>query len=63
MEPVVKSPLLSKTLWINFVLAAAALFYPPAQDWIAANPSLVAMVFSAINIGIRFITKDKLGFE
>ena len=55
-----KNPMLSKTLWTNFLLAAFALFFTPAQEWMAENPTAVAVVWSGINMALRFFTKDKL---
>lgn len=56
----IKSPLLSKTLWVNALLAVAALVFPPAHDFIANNPEVVAVGFSLVNIVLRLVTKSKL---
>jgi len=53
-----KNPLLSKTLWMNFLAGGLALFYPPAADWIAANPAMIVGIFAGINILLRLITKE-----
>lgn len=58
-----KNPLKSKTLWLNFVAAVLALFYPPAQVWIAAHPDVVIAVVSGVNMFLRLVTKDKIGLE
>jgi len=50
---------LSRTLWINLIMAVAA-FIPGVGVWIAAHPDLFAGAFSVINIVLRLITKDKL---
>lgn len=50
----------SRTVWTNVVLAVLALVSPAAQDFIAHNPDYVAMGWSAINVVLRFVTKDKI---
>ena len=55
-----KKPWQSKTIIVNFVLAAGALFYPPVSAWIAAHPTEVATGFSIINIILRAVTKDAI---
>lgn len=55
-----KSPLLSKTLWVNAVVALCALLYPPAADWIQANGASVALIMSGVNMLLRLVTKEKL---
>jgi len=55
-----KVPWLSKTLWVNAVIAVLALFLPSASEWVAGNPAAAMGVMSAINMGLRLITKDKL---
>jgi len=54
-----KSPLLSKTLWTNALLALFA-FFPVVNTWVAANPTVMMIAFSVVNIALRLITKDKL---
>jgi hypothetical protein len=58
-----KSPLLSKTLWINFIVGGLSLFWPPAAEYIASNPSAVLAGFSVINFVLRLITKEPVGIE
>lgn len=58
-----KNPLKSKTLWLNFIAAALALFYPPAQEWIATHPDAVVAIVSGVNMLLRLITKEKIGLE
>jgi hypothetical protein len=66
MDNGVKKPWLSKTIILNFILGAiaAAIPFVPAlhvvSDWISANVALVGVVWSALNIALRFITKDKI---
>lgn len=57
-----KKPWLSKTLWTNVVIAVAA-FFPIVRDWISANPAVMAIGFSVINLVLRAITKDEIGLE
>ena len=58
MEPS-KSPLTSKTLWINLAMAACA-FFPVANDFIAANPTVVILAVAGVNFALRLITKGKI---
>lgn len=55
-----KKPYLSKTLWVNLLLAVTALALPSAQAWMSKNPETVAMVFSGLNMVLRLVTKEKL---
>jgi hypothetical protein len=54
-----KSLFLSKTVWMNLVMALAA-FFPPVQEWIMGNPETYALAWSVINMGLRLITKQEL---
>lgn len=47
---------LSKTLWMNLVLAIAA-FFPVVQVYIAAHPEAVALFFVGVNVVLRLVTK------
>ena len=58
-----KSPLKSKTLWINFALAVTALAYPPASEYISSHPEVVMSAIAVINIVLRLISKDKISLE
>lgn len=61
MEPTVKSPFLSKTLWGNLLMALAAFFagkYPEVKKYM--TPENVAYLFMVVNFVLRFVTKDKL---
>lgn len=55
-----KKPWLSKTLWVNLLMAVFAMFWQPAADFIAQNPETVAVIFTGINMVLRLITKDKI---
>jgi len=56
----VKKPILSKTLWVNLLVAALALFFPLGRDFIASNPSLVVSGMGVVNILLRLVTKSKI---
>ena len=58
-----KKPWQSKTILLNFVAAATALFFPPAAEWISAHPVEVSSLFAIMNIVLRVITKDKIVIE
>ncbi|MEM1083240.1 MAG: hypothetical protein AAGI48_03895 [Verrucomicrobiota bacterium] len=49
----------SKTAWVNAVMLVAS-FLPPVQTWLAENPVGLMAVFTAVNVLVRFVTKDKV---
>jgi hypothetical protein len=49
----------SRTVWVQLLAIASALF-PPVADWIAGNPESFVGVFAALNVLIRFITSGKV---
>lgn len=53
---------LSKTLWVNLIMAVGA-FIPGVGEWIQAHPDLFAGVFAVINVILRLLTKDKLSIS
>lgn len=53
---------LSKTLWTNTIMAVLALAYPPAKEYLTANPAIFVTVFSVVNIVLRLVTKQGLSF-
>lgn len=55
-----KKSYLSKTLWVNFVVAGCALFAPGAAEYIQAHPEATLVAFSVVNIALRLISKEKL---
>ena len=55
-----KPVIYSKTLWANLLGAALALFYPPANEWMVAHPDLVVGMWTAVNVVLRFVTKEKV---
>lgn len=54
-----KSPLRSKTIWLN-LLALISLFVPPARDWLEANPVQAVVALGALNTLVRFATRDRV---
>lgn len=57
--PSEKSVFLSKTLWLNVIMALVA-FYPPASEWMQGHMEIVLAVFGGLNMVLRLISKDKL---
>lgn len=55
-----KRAYLSKTLWLNAISALCALFIPSVNDWVNAHPDMVVGIFTALNIVLRFVSKDKI---
>lgn len=54
-----KKPYLSKTLWLNLIIAISA-FFPVVQHFITTHSEQVMIGFSLLNMGLRTVTKDKL---
>lgn len=48
-----------KTLIVNAIVAASALF-PPVAEFVQANPQLVLAVLGGVNLVLRFVTKGKV---
>lgn len=57
--PTVKPFYFSKTFWTN-VAAAASLAIPQVQEWLESNPVELAAALAAVNVLLRFVTRDKL---
>jgi hypothetical protein len=55
----VKPIYLSKTFWLNVVLALSPLL-PGAPEFISAHPEVVAMVFAGLNVALRLISSGKV---
>lgn len=59
-----KPAYLSKTLWINVIMAILALFLPKFVVWTQENAGtytqIVALVFTCVNFLLRLITKGKI---
>lgn len=60
MEP--KHPVRSKTVWFNLIVALAA-FVPAVSEWVKAHPEMVMQGLVAVNVLLRFLTKDKLSLD
>lgn len=58
-----KKPWLSKTLWVNALMAALALIPGPAHEWAVAHQDLMMMVVTGVNMLLRLVTKDKIGLS
>jgi hypothetical protein len=58
-----KSPLFSKTLWVNAISALLAIFYPPATQYISTHPEMVAGFFTVLNIVLRLVTKTGISIS
>lgn len=54
-----KSIFKSKTLLVNFLVAAAAL-YPPAAEWASQHATLVLSIIGSVNMVLRLVTKSRL---
>lgn len=53
-------PYLSKTLWINLVIAAGALFFPPAVQVVQSHPTEIMVGWSMLNMVLRLVTKGSI---
>lgn len=47
----------SKTFWANAVMGVAA-FMPSVQSKL--TPEVMGMIFTGVNVVLRFVTKDKI---
>jgi len=56
-QPVAKPIWQSKTAWLNVVMAGLA-FFPQVQAIVANHSEVYPMVFAAINLVLRFVTKS-----
>lgn len=54
-----KNILLSKTFWLNLLLALSPLL-PGVGEWLASHMELVASIWGGLNIVLRLISKDKV---
>lgn len=59
MNPTPKNVLKSKTFWLNLI-SLAAVCYPPASAWVAANPVAAAGALAAANTLVRFATNGRV---
>ena len=57
-----KKPWQSKTVWLNLIAALAA-FSPVGSEWVQSHEQVFLIGFSALNIILRLVTKDKISIE
>jgi hypothetical protein len=57
-----KKPWASKTLWLNLLVACAAMIPNPAVAEIFSEANLV-MMLSVLNMVLRLVSKDKIGLN
>jgi hypothetical protein len=55
-----KKPWLSKTLWVNFLIAGLVLAIPGMEEFIKSNDTVVIVATTLVNIALRLITKEEL---
>lgn len=60
MEENKKKPWLSKTLWVNALVAVAS-FFPSVKEIVSPDNTLMLLAF--INVVLRLVTKDKISLE
>ena len=54
-----KSVFLSKTFYFGLITAIAPLF-PSVGSWMASNVEMVGMLWGALAVILRMVTKDKV---
>lgn len=59
-----KSPLMSKTIWVNFLVALGSILaiYFPAMAELMSETN-VLLIFSVVNLVLRSVTDSKLEFK
>ena len=59
-----KSPLMSKTIWVNFLVASGASIghWVPALGELMSSDNLL-IVFSVVNMVLRAVTKEAVEFK
>ena len=55
-----KRPWQSKTVVVNFLMAAGVLLYPPMAAWISAHPTELSSAWAVLNILLRVVSKDQV---
>jgi len=55
-----KPSYLSKTLWLNLIVAGLSLFAPGAAQFISEHPTEVMVGFTVVNLLLRLVTKGKI---
>lgn len=67
MEPNVKKPWLSKTMWLNALAGLAAVLaligVPGADTFVAEHGEKFGVFFAVANIVLRALTKEKIGLK
>lgn len=63
-----KSPLLSKTIWLNAILSIAGLLasfglVPSLSAWLSSHSDLVLSALGIVGVGLRLLTKNKISLE
>lgn len=56
----IKSPIQSKTLWINFIMAGLSLV-PSVKE--AVTPDALGMALFVVNTILRFVTKSGISIK
>lgn len=59
-----KSPLMSKTIWVNFLVALGAIManWFPAVAEVMSESNLL-LIFSVVNLVLRAVTKEAVEFK
>ena len=57
-----KKPWLSKMVWLGLATGVAP-FVPGMGEWIAKNVEMVGMLWGALAVAIRFVTKDRVSLR
>lgn len=60
-----KSPLLSKTIWVNALIGIAGILgsfglIPSVSVWLHSHADMVLSGVGVLGVGLRLITKDKI---
>lgn len=63
LTPEAKKPWLSKTLWLNAIVAGCALFSPTVSTFIASNIEVTTAAFAGLNFLLRLITKNGVSLQ
>lgn len=58
-----KSPWLSKTLWLNLVMAVLPFVAPPAKVLLEQNPEVFGVIVTGVNFLLRLITKQPIAIS
>lgn len=58
-----KSIFASKTFWVNLIALGVGVFEAATGKQLPISPDTQAMILGAINIGLRYITKDAVSIS